>query len=189
MTISNDEVTKLVNFIEEKVRSEATEQDKAGIAEIINQWRSDIEIGRQVERKVTVRQSPGLDVIADVPRSRRATSGDFIGREDYEPTEQLNMLLGALGMAYLAPQMMAQQFMQAIEDFGVIDEDAEVVPDVHLVGLGEIGESDEDSWSKISRANIEQSRTKTNRLSLLLSELSKEAGIKQRNFPQNQDLS
>lgn len=189
MTISNDEATKLINFIEEKVRGEATEQDKAGITDIINQWRSDMEVGRQVERKVAVRQGPGLDAIAEVPRSRRATSGDFVGREDYEPTEQLNMLLGALGIAYLAPQMMAQRFMQAIEDFGGIDDDAEAVPDVRLVGVGEIGGPDEGGLPKISRANIEQSRVKTNDLSSLLYEISKEAEIPQRKFSQDLDPS
>jgi hypothetical protein len=189
MSISDDDAEKLVNFIESKVREETSEQEKAGILNIINQWRSDIEVGRQVERKVVVRQSPGLDTLAEVPRSRSATSGDFVGREDYEPTEQLNMLIGALGVAYLAPQMMAQRFIQAIEDFGGTGDEQKVVPDVRFVGVGEFGGFEEDDLGKISRANIEQSRGKTDALSSLLDEISNEAEIPQRKFSEHLDPS
>lgn len=189
MSISDDDAKKLVRFIESKVREEASEQDKAGILDIIDQWRSDVEVGRQVERKVVVRQSPGLDAWAEVPRSRSTTSGDFVGREDYEPTEQLNMLIGALGVAYLAPQMMAQRFMQAIEDFGGTGDEQRIFPNVRFVGIREFDGSEEDEVGKVSRANIEQSRGKTDALSSLLDEISNEAEIPQRKFSENLDPS
>jgi hypothetical protein len=189
MTISNEEATGLVEYIERKVRDEAINQNKPGILDIINQWRSDIEIGRQVERKLTVRQSPGLDTIADVPRSRRTTSGEFVGKEEYEPTVQLDMLVGALGIAYLAPQMMAQRFVKAIEDFGGGDKDGENDPDVRLVDAGDSGEAKSVDLARISHMNIKQSCDKTAQISSLLREISDEGGLPKRKFSDNEGIS
>jgi hypothetical protein len=177
MAISNDEAAKLVDHIEIAVRKAAAEQDKPGILDIINQWRSDIEAGRQIERKLTVRQSPGLDVLSDTPQSRRSSSGDFVGKEDYTPIEQLEMLIAALGIAFIAPEMMAQRFMDTIAEFGGTDTTVPHDPSIRLVGFGEADEPGPDHMARISRGSIRQSREQTSKLAALLLEISEAAGL------------
>ncbi|WP_103174902.1 hypothetical protein [Paracoccus sp. SY] len=182
MAISNDEATRLIHHIELTVRDVATEQSKAGIVDIINQWRSDIEAGRQIERKLTVRQSPGLDMVAEAPRSRGTSSGEFVGKQDYTPIEQLDMLVAALGIAFIAPKMMAKRFIDAITDFNSIDTKGQHEPAVHLVGVGETDEPGPDRQARVSRGSIVQSHEQTVDLAKLLQEISKEADLSHRKF-------
>lgn len=182
MAISNDQAAHLIEHIEHSVRVEATKQDKQGIIDIINQWRSDVEAGRQIERKLTVRQSPGLDVLSDTPRTRSTSSGEFVGKEDFTPIEQLDMLITALGLAFVAPQMMAQRFIDAISEYSGADAKAQEEPVVRFIELGEDTdlEPDADYQDRISRHSISQSREHVEDLATLLLEISDEAGLSHR---------
>lgn len=182
MAISNDQAAHLIEHIEHSVRVEATKQDKQGIIDIINQWRSDVEAGRQIERKLTVRQSPGLDVLSDTPRTRSTSSGEFVGKEDFTPIEQLDMLITALGLAFVAPQMMAQRFIDAISEYSGADAKAQEEPVVRFIELGEDTdlEPDADYQDRISRQSISQSREHVEDLATLLLEISDEAGLSHR---------
>src|SRR3546814_1080117 len=85
MAISDDEARRLIEHLERTAREAAEQQDKPGITGIINQWRVDVEAGRPVERKLKVRQSPGLDVLTGTPRSSTTRSE--------EPTSELQSLM------------------------------------------------------------------------------------------------
>jgi len=177
MAISDDEARRLINHLEQTVREAASQRDKPGIAEIINQWRADVEAGRPVERKLKVRQSPGLDVLTETPRSSRMSSGEFVGTEDYSPIEQLDMLVSALGVALVAPQMMARRFMDAITTFSGPGTKGLYDPVVRLVGVADTDEPEGDAPARISRASIDQSRELTGALDKLLREIVKEADL------------
>lgn len=177
MAISDDEARRLIEHLERTAREAAARQDKAGITEIINQWRADVEAGRPVERRLKVRQSPGLDVLTETPRSRSISSGEFVGAEDYSPIEQLDMLVSALGLALVAPQMMARRFMDAITAFSGPDTKGQYDPVVRLVGIADADEPEGDAPARISRTSIDRSRELTSALDTLLSEISKEADL------------
>ncbi|TPK63693.1 hypothetical protein FJ546_13290 [Mesorhizobium sp. B2-4-19] len=181
MAISEDEAKRLVDYLDNTVRELATEPETQGIINLLNQWRSDVEAGRPVERRLTVRESPGLDELADVPRTRTTTSGDFIGKKDYSTIEQLDMLVAALGIALIAPQMMATRFLGVIASSSTekgLGESPYV--NIHLVGVGDTGET--EATPPISRASIAQSRAATTDLGRLLAEISKESELTWRRF-------
>lgn len=183
MAISEDEARRLIEHLERIARQAATQQDKPGIIEIINQWRADVEAGRPVERKLKVRQSPGLDVLSATPRSSTTSSGDFIGTEDYRPIEQLDMLVSALGVALVAPEMMARRFMDAITTFSGAGTKGLYDPVVRLVGVADTDEPEGDAPARISRASIDQSREAIGALDKLLREIVEEADLPQRDLP------
>ncbi|WP_241231305.1 hypothetical protein [Sphingomonas koreensis] len=183
MAITDDEARRLIEHLELTVREAATQQDRPGITEIINQWRADVEAGRPVERKLTVRQSPGLDALTTTPRSSTTSSGEFVGTEDYSAIEQLDMLVTALGVALVAPQMMARRFMDAITTFSGPDSKGLYDPVVRLVGVADTDEPDGDGPARISRTSIDQSRQLTGALDKLLREIIEEADLPQRNQP------
>ncbi|ESX02329.1 hypothetical protein NKJ16_29535 [Mesorhizobium sp. M0179] len=176
MAISEDEAASLIVLIERTVREVAGKPDTQGIIDMMNQWRSDVEAGRPVERKLSVRQSPGLDELAGAPRSRTTTSGDFVGREDYSKVEQLDMLIAALGVAYVAPQMMATRFLDTIVSCSEqARQKAQFEPIAHFVGVGDTEES--RAAPSISRTTIMQSREATMPLARLLDEITREAEL------------
>lgn len=167
----------MIEHLEQVARDAADRQGKSGITEIINQWRADVEAGRPVERKLKVRQSPGLDVLTETPRSRTMSSGEFVGAEDYSPIEQLDMLVSALGLALVAPQMMARRFMDAITDFSGLGTKGQYDPVVRLVGIADTDEPEGDAPARISRTSIDQSRELTGALDKLLREIAREADL------------
>lgn len=189
MAISDDEAGRLIEHLERTVREAAAEQDKPGITEIINQWRADVEAGRPVERKLTVRQSPGLDALTANPRSSTKSSGEFVGTEAYSAIEQLDMLVTALGVALVAPQMMARRFIETIITLsGPKSEDLHD-PVVRLVGVADTDEPDGDGPARISRTSIDQSRQLTGALDKLLHEIIEAAELPQRNLPSAEELA
>lgn len=189
MAISNNEVRRLIKHLEQTVREAAAQQDKPGITEIINQWRADIDAGRPVERKLKVRQSPGLDVLSETPRSSRTSSGEFVGTEEYSPIEQLDMLVSALGIALVAPQMMARRFMDTITTFSGTATKPLYDPVVRLVGIADTDEPEDDGPARISRTSIDESRDLTIALDKLLREIVEEADLPQRDLPTAGELA
>ncbi|NBC37811.1 hypothetical protein GTZ99_14745 [Novosphingobium sp. FSY-8] len=182
MAISEDEAAKLIAHIETTLREVASDPRYAGIIDLLNQWRSDVEAGRRVDRKLPVHQSPGVDVLTEVPRSRTTTSGEFVGKEDYTAIEQLDLLVAALGVAFLAPQMMATRFLNAITTYGG-DSGAKIAhenPQIHLVGVGDTGAV--DSGPRISSNAIAQSRDAVMTLARLLDEVTQEGNLTARNL-------
>jgi hypothetical protein len=178
MAVTEDEAGHLIEHIEKTVREAAESQDKPAILNLLNQWRADVEAGRPVERKITVKLSPGLDVLASEARSRTSSSGDFVGKEDFTNSEQLNMLVTALRIAFIAPQMMAARFLDVITAFSGSDgNEGQFSPPVHMVSdIADI----EIKPDLISRDNIAQSRSQTDFLNELLVEISQEAGLEQK---------
>jgi hypothetical protein len=189
MAISDDEARSLIQHLEQTAREAAAQQDKPGITEIINQWRADVEAGRPVERKLKVRQSPGLDVLSESPRSSTTSSGDFVGTEDYSPIEQLDMLVSALGVALVAPQMMARRFMDTITTFSGAGTKGLYDPVVRLVGVADTDEPEGDAPARISRTSIDRSRELTGALDKLLHEIVEEADLPQRDLPRAEELA
>jgi len=176
MAISEDEALRLVQHIEKTARQVAEQPAMRGVAELINQWRADVEAGRPIERKLSVKQSPGLDVLSDTPRSRSTTSGDFVGREEYNNVEQLDMLVGALGLAFIAPPMMSGRLLDTIARFGgLAGEQEHSDPFVNLAGV-ETTEASSKA-TPISREMVAQSREAVEALAKLLSEISHEADL------------
>lgn len=177
MAISDDEARRLIKHLERTAREAAELQNKPGITEIINQWRVDVEAGRPVERKLKVSQSPGLDVLTGAPRSSTTSSGEFVGTEDYSPIEQLDMLVSALGLALVAPQMMARRFIDAITNFSDPGTKGRYDPIVRLVGVADTGEPEAEAPARISRESIDQSRELTGALDKLLREIVEAADL------------
>lgn len=173
MPIEEAEAEKIIVHIEKVIREFSTDPDKQGILDILNQWRSDVEAGRPVEQKIRVRQSPGLDVLAGTPQTRATKSGDFVGKKDYSKIEQLDMLITALGLAFIAPQMMARYFLDTINknidsEDGKLEENAKI----HLISIGDTAER--ELISPITFEKISQSQNATQRLTRLLVEISRE---------------
>lgn len=189
MAITDDEARRLIEHLERSVRDAADQQDKPGITEIINQWRADVEAGRPVERKLKVRQSPGIDVLAETPRSSTTSSGEFVGTEAYNSIEQLDMLVTALGVALVAPQMMADRFMDTITTFSSPGSKGLYDPAVRLVGVADTDEPDGDGPARISRISIDQSREMTSALDRLLREIIEEADLPQRDLPGTREFA
>ncbi len=183
MAITDDEARRLIEHLERTVREAADQQGKPGITEIINQWRADVEAGRPVERKLKVRQSPGIDVLADSPRSSTISSGEFVGTEAYRSIEELDMLVTALCVALVAPQMMADRFVDTITTFSGRGSKGLYDPVVRLVGVADTDEPDGDGPARISRTSIDQSREVTGALNRLLREIIEEADLPQRDLP------
>lgn len=71
MAITEDEAAELIGHIEAAVRESASRPDARGIIDLLDQWRSDVEAGAPIERKLAVRQSPGLDELAGTPALER----------------------------------------------------------------------------------------------------------------------
>lgn len=182
MTISEDEAAQLIAHIEKTLRAVASDPRQAGIIDLLNQWRSDVEAGRRVDRKLSVRQSPGVDMLAETPQSRTTISGEFVGKEDYTAIEQLDLLVAALGVAFLAPQMMATKFLNAITTYGggTGEKIAIENPQIHLVGVGDTGTV--ESRPEISSITIVQSRKCVIPLASLLDEVTQEGNLTSRNL-------
>lgn len=179
MAISEIEAADLIKHIEKTVRSAAEQPEYHGILDLLNQWRSDVDAGRSIERKLSVRQSPGLDVLSETPRTRATAKGDFVGKEDYNALEQLELLVSALNLAYVAPKMMAERFLDMVAaSSGEADPKASVDVVVEFVGVGETDAA--ATRQTISRAGIAQSHETTKGLSDLLAEIAQDAGFKPR---------
>ena len=127
MPISEDEAGRLIEIIERTVRGAAGHS--RGIMRLIDQWKADVEAGRPVERKLRVRQSPDADGLIEGPRSRSKSRGDFVGKEDFTNVEQLDMLVDALGLAFLAPYMMSKRLLDTIENNGAEQNQRRTPPD------------------------------------------------------------
>jgi hypothetical protein len=176
MAISEDEAAALIKHIETTVGAAAEKPEFHGILDLLNQWRSDVDAGRSIERKLSVRQSPGLDVLTETPRTRATAKGDFVGKEDYNGLEQLELLVTALDLAYVAPKMMAERFLDIVASTSG-EANAKAGADISIAFVG-VGETDAAATGRtISRAGVAQSHEATTRLSELLAEISREAGF------------
>ena len=185
MAITEDEAGRLISTIVEAISS-SERPERLAISELISQWRAEIEAGRPVDRRLNVRQSPGLDEVAGVPRSGTSSSGEFVGKKDYTKVEQLNLLLEALGLAFVAPQMMASNFLDAIERCRSLPEGVADAPfSVSLASSGGV----EAKTLQIDRNTVTQSVEATAPLATLLKELSQEDGLRTRTFTRPQDAN
>ncbi|MES0032717.1 hypothetical protein [Mesorhizobium sp. M0040] len=177
MAITEKEAGLLISTMLGAIPEEALRPGRLSIADLISQWRAEIEAGRPVDRKLTVRQSPGLDEVAGVPRTRTSSTGEFVGKKEYSKVEQLDLLVEALGLAFIAPQMMASRFLDTIERFSSTKQDAESVS----VSLAAAGGAAEPSL-RVDWATIAESTEATMPLAHLLNELSQEDGLRKRAF-------
>jgi hypothetical protein len=182
MAISEDEARRLIAAILEAIPEEAFQPGRVAIAEFISQWRAEVEAGRPVDRKVKVQESPGFDELAGVPRSRTSTTGEFVGKKDYRGVEQLDMLVEALGLSFVAPQMMASRFLDAIERYRETGSDVSPVS-VALAPTGEVG----DPSLRVDREMVGQAAEATLPLARILEELSQEGGLRERPLTRRQD--
>ena len=188
MPVSDDEAERLISHIVETVRGVAGESSMRGITELIDQWKADVEAGRPIERKLRIQPSPSLVEFADTRRSRSATSGDFIGKEDYTILEQLDMLVVSLYLAFLVPSMMSERLLGTIEKYGrTKDQQEKSDPIIHLLG---VATTDVSSTSpRISHETIAQSNESTEKLATLLNEIVQEAGLTPRIFIDGKGIS
>ncbi|KQM27900.1 MULTISPECIES: hypothetical protein [unclassified Sphingomonas] len=175
MAISDEEATQVIASIEKALSQESLEPGRDAIADFLQQWRAEIEAGRPIDRKLKVAESPGLDELAGVPRARTSSTGEFVGKKDYRPTEQLDLLLEALGLSFVAPPMMAARFLETVERYRV-DEAKDSPTTISLAPTGEVGEP----ALQLDRATIDQAAEAVISLSRVLDELSRETGIRDR---------
>jgi hypothetical protein len=89
MAISDEEANQVIAAIEEAFPHESLKLGRDAIADLLQQWRAEIEAGRPIDRKLKVTERPGLDELAGVPRTRTSSTGEFVGKQDYRPAEQL----------------------------------------------------------------------------------------------------
>lgn len=175
MSISDEEASQVIAAIEQAFPPESLESGRNAIADFLQQWRAEIEAGRPIDRKLKVTESPGLDELAGIPRSRTTSTGEFVGKKDFSPTERLDLLLEALGLSFVAPPMMAARFLDTVERYRV-DEAQETSATISLAPTGEIG----DPTLQLDRATIDQAAEAVIPLSRVLNELSREIGIRDR---------
>lgn len=186
MAISENEAQQLIEHIEKTIRELADQAAMLGVIELMGQWKADVEAGRSVERKLSVRQSPGLDRLVEAPRSRSTTSGDFVGKEDYNNVEQLDMLVAALGLAYVAPPMMSKRLLDKVSELS--EQKGQPEQSDLTIELRGVATSEESTPSlRISRASIGQSLKATLGLRNVLSEITREAELTQRRLAENED--
>ena len=181
---STRQFCKRLDQIETTVREIAG--DSKGIIGLIDQWKADVEADRSVERKLRVRQSPDVDGLIEAPRSRSKTSGDFVGKENFTNTMQLDMLIDALGLAFLAPFMMSERLLDTIENNGG-EQDRKGMPDP-VIHFEEVATTDTShAPPRISRATIAQSKEATAEVAILLSEIIRETGFTPRRLIDGED--
>ncbi|MEY8143099.1 hypothetical protein [Falsihalocynthiibacter sp. CO-5D18] len=179
MVISEDDADRLIATILDALTDKNLEPNGSGVNDLIGQWRAEIESGRAIDRKLTYKQSPGLDEVSGTPRSGTSTSGDFVGKEEFTKVEQFDLLIETLGLAFMAPQMMASRFLDNIEKFSSPENSGKAEPT--KISLADGGDS-EGAVRHINRENVAQSAAATDQLGKLLQELAKEAGLKLRQF-------
>ncbi|WAJ28512.1 hypothetical protein [Antarcticirhabdus aurantiaca] len=175
MAISEDEAQTLMDAILDAIAKQSTQPGSSTADEMIGQWRAEVEAGRPIDRKLKVRGSPGLDELAGVPRSRTTSTGEFVGKQAYLKVEQLDMLLEALGLAFIVPHMMAFRLVETIERYREPDDDAPP-PWVALAKTGEVG----DPSLFFDRRVAEQAAAATAPLARLIDELSRKTGLRER---------
>ncbi|ESY44736.1 hypothetical protein X747_05405 [Mesorhizobium sp. LNJC384A00] len=176
VAISEGEARSLIETILKTLAENAVPGDRRAIDDLIAQWHAEIEAGRPVDRKLKVRISPGLDVVAEVPRSRTAATGEFVGKKDYSQIEQLDLLLEALGLAFVAPQMMASKLLETILQFAR-DGGAQAAAPV-TVFLATLGEA--EGLRQIDSVIAQEAAVRTQELANIIAELSEEKGLKRR---------
>ena len=188
MPISDDEAVRLINHIESTVREVASVPNMQGIAGLVDQWRADVEAGRTIERKVSVRPSPGVDEPTETLRLRSTTSGDFVGKEDYTVLEQLDMLVVSLCLAFLAPSMMSERLLDTIAQYSR-EHDRQEPPDPVIDFLGVETTDATRTISVISRDTIVQSKKATAELVALSKEIIQEANLDPRKLIEGEDVA
>ena len=190
MPISEDEAERLINHIEETVRSFASDPGMRGVIGLVDQWKADVEAGRPIERRLSVRRSSGpvQDDLFDVPPSPSTTSGDFIGKEDYTNVEQLDMLVNSLGLAFLVPPMMSKRLLDTITKYSE-EQNQEERPDLVVRFLGATTTDVSRISPPVSRETIAQSYASTEELAALLNEIVQEAELTPRRFMDDEDIS
>lgn len=175
MAISDEEANQVIAAIERALPQGSLEPGRDAIADFLQQWRAEIEAGRPIDRKLKVAESPGLDELAGVPRARTSSTGEFVGKKDFRPTERLDLLLEALGLSFVAPPMMAARFLETVERY----RDAEANENPAMISLAPTGEVG-DPTLQLDRATIDQAAEAVIPLSRVLDELSRETGIRDR---------
>ena len=177
MAITESEAGRLISTIIEAISSEHA--GRLAVADLLSEWRAEIEAGRPIDRRLKVRQSPGLDEAGGIPQSRTSSTGEFVGKKEYTKLEQLDLLLEALGLAFIAPQMMASKFLTAIDRHCLLKEGASPAPvSVSLASAG----GAEVKILRVDRNVVTQSLEATSALSGLLLEISREADLRERMF-------
>ncbi len=188
MSISEEEAKRLISHIEETVREVASDPDMRGTIGLIDQWKADVEAGRSIERKIRLQPSQSHDGLTGTSRSQLTTSGEFIGKEDYTPVEQLDMLVVSLCLAFLVPSMMSERLLDTIEKYsGEQDQQEKSVPVFRLVRVADTDTS--RTSSDISRETIAQSNQSTARLATLLNEIIQEAELTPRRLMDGEDIT
>lgn len=167
MAISDEEVRQVVNAITDAL--EPQESGPYAIADFLQQWHAEVAAGRPIDRKLRVAESPGLDEPADVPRARTRSTGEFVGKQDFSPTEELDLLLEALGLSFVAPPMMAARFLETVKQYRV-NEETENPVTIHLAPTAEIG----NPKLELDRIKIDQASQAVNQLSQVIREISRE---------------
>lgn len=180
MRPTDQEIKELIDQIESAVRKSAI--DYQGIIRLIDQWKADVEFGRPVERRLSIRRSYDSHSYTDTGRSESRTSGDFIGKEDYSSLEQLEMMVVALGLAFLAPHMMSKRVLDTISKYSgdqqQDQQERKLDPIVRFLGVATTETS--QGSTDISHSTIEQSQQSTIALADILNEIGEEAELPKR---------
>lgn len=174
MTISETQATILIDKIEGTIAQNPNDYGGTDVVWVLSQWRQEVATGRPVYRRLKVNESPGIDVLAPVERTARKTSGDFVGKEPYSKTEELDLLVGALALAKVAPPRMATKLFMTIEKFSDVKPNGQIT--VHLIDpLDETNDG-----RTIDRSDVDQAISSSRSLATLLQVVSEEIGTTKR---------
>ena len=78
---------------------------------------TEIDEGKPVQVRLKVRGEKLVDDPVVGKRQEGSSSGEFIQRQEYSPKERLGILVDGLGLATVAPPLMAQRFLNTITSF------------------------------------------------------------------------
>lgn len=181
MAIDETEADLLIAALVEAIPADALQSARHAVGDLISQWRAEIEAGRPVDRKLKVRQSPGLDELVGIARSGTTYTGEFVGKAEYSKFEQLDLLVEALGLVFAAPQMMASRLLDTVRYYRSSQGVGATEPlSIEFAGTGET----ETPALSIDETIVTQSIKATASLTVLLDEISRVGALKERTFTQ-----
>lgn len=141
MPVTEEEAERLIGVIINTIGSTPHLSDNLIVSDLVSQWRSEVEAGRQIEKKLKVRENPRYQFDSGPSKSRPESSGEFIGRDDYKQIERLNLLINTVNLIFVVPEKMAFNVFDTIKRIkSEKDEEESDNFSIFLAGIGDGGE-------------------------------------------------
>jgi hypothetical protein len=177
MPVTEEDAERLIGLIIKTIEDTPLLSENLIVSDLINQWRSEVEAGRQVEKKLRVKENPRYQFDAGSSKGRPESSGEFIGRIDYKQFEQLEILINTLNLIFVVPEKMAFKVYDTISRIKKENEEGEGgYLSISLAGAGD----SIDSKLDINLESIVEWAEGNGDISRLIREISDEIGSKVR---------